>query len=344
MALKKLSRPRLLTAGRNFSKISFSSELFMKVLVTGAAGFVGSRLSKALLARGDEVVGYDNLDPYYDLGLKRRHLADLDVGAFRFVEGDLRNGEQLRDLFETENFQAVAHVGAMAAVRYSVQFPLIYGEVNVQGTANLLDAARQTSQPVCVLASTSSVYGSDTPVPFSEEAPAVKPLAPYPASKRAMELFAHSFAHLYGLRTTVLRFFNVYGPHGRPDMMPWQWSQKIHRGEEITLFNGGQLRRDWTYIDDINAGILAAIDAGLDWEIVNLGCGRPVENLLFVKILENLLGREARVIDAPCPISEPLETFADISKARRLFGYEPKTEVEVGLSHFVDWLRAENLL
>jgi UDP-glucuronate 4-epimerase len=316
----------------------------MKVLVTGAAGFVGSRLSKALVARGDEVVGYDNFDPYYDLALKHRHLADLDNTGFRFVDGDLRDSAGLRALFEAESFDAVAHVGAMAAVRYSVQFPLVYGEVNVQGTANVLDAARLTSRPVCILASTGSVYGSDTPVPFSEEAAAVKPLAPYPASKRAMELFAHSFAHLYGLRTTVLRFFNVYGPHGRPDMMPWQWSQKIHRGEEITLFNGGRLHRDWTYIDDITSGFLAALDAGLGWEIVNLGCGQPVENLRFVRILEELVGREARILDAPCPLSEPLETFADISKARRLFGYDPKTDVEVGLRHFVEWMRTENLL
>lgn len=333
-----------MTAQGQCRKIPSFRKVFMKVLVTGAAGFVGSRLSKALVARGDEVVGYDNFDPYYDISLKHRHLSDLDNPGFRFVEGDLRDSDGLLALFEAKRFDAVAHVGAMAAVRYSVQHPLVYGQVNVQGTANVLDAARLTTQPVCILASTGSVYGSDTPVPFSEEAAAVKPLAPYPASKRAMELFAHSFAHLYGLRTTVLRFFNVYGPHGRPDMMPWQWSQKIHRGEEITLFNGGHLHRDWTYIDDITSGFLAALDAGLQWEIVNLGCGRPVENLRFVKILEELVGREARIVDAPCPLSEPLETFADISKARRLFGYEPQTIVEDGLGHFIDWMRAEKHL
>lgn len=317
----------------------------MKVFVTGAAGFIGSRLTRALLSRGDEVIGLDNFDPYYDIDLKHRHLTDLTGQPnFRLIEGDLRDADMLRELFEAENFEGVAHIAAMAAVRYSVQFPLVYGQVNVQGTANLLDAARHTSKPRCILASTGSVYGRDTPVPFSEAAPAVHPLAPYPASKRAMELFAHSFAHLYGLRTTVLRFFNVYGPHGRPDMMPWQWSTKIHRGEEITLFNGGRLERDWTYIDDIVRGFLAALDAGLEWEIVNLGGGRPVENLRFVQILEEILGTSARIVDAPCPPSEPLATFADISKARRLFGYEPQTTVETGLSNFVEWMRAEKLL
>lgn len=313
----------------------------MKILVTGAAGFIGSRLSKALLARGDEVVGLDNFDPYYDLALKTRHLSDIEGPRFRLVRADLRDAERLRRLFESEAFEAVAHVAAMAAVRYSVRFPLIYGEVNVQGTANLLDAARQTSGPRCVLASTGSVYGRDTPVPFSEDAPAVLPLAPYPASKRAMELFAHSFAHLYELPTTVLRFFNVYGPHGRPDMMPWQWTQRIARGEEITLFNDGHLKRDWTYIDDIVSGFIGALDAGLNWEILNLGGARPVENGQFVRILETLLERKARIIAAPCPQSEPLETFADVSKARRLLGYEPRVKVEEGLARFVAWMRAE---
>jgi len=238
----------------------------------------------------------------------------------------------------------VAHIGAMAAVRYSVQHPLIYGEVNVQGSLNILDAARRHGKPRCVLASTGSVYGGDTPVPFAESAAAAMPLAPYPASKRAMELFAHSFAHLYDIPVTVLRFFNVYGPHGRPDMMPWQWSMKIQRGEPITLFNGGLMKRDWTYVDDIVRGFISALDQGLAWDIVNLGCGRPVENLRFVNLLEELIGRPAQIVSAPVPASEPLETFADISKARRLLGWEPRVEVEQGLDSFVSWLRAERLL
>ena len=316
----------------------------MKVLVTGAAGFIGSRLSRALCARGDSVVGLDNLDAYYDVALKNLHLRDLAGRDFRLENIDLRDAEALRALCERESFDAVAHIGAMAAVRYSVEHPLIYAHVNVQGTANLLDAARQTSDPRCVLASTGSVYGRDTPVPFVESAPAVSPLAPYPASKRAMELFAHSFAHLYHQRITILRFFNVYGPHGRPDMMPWQWAKRIGKGEPITLFNAGHMKRDWTYIDDIVRGFIAALDADLSWEIINLGGGDPTENLEFVRILEQLVGRAATIENVPCPPSEPLETWASIEKARELLDWAPQVKVTDGLARFVDWMRAEQIL
>ena len=317
----------------------------MKVLVTGAAGFIGSRLSRALIERGERVVGLDNFDSYYDLSLKNLHLRDLEGDPnWRLETLDLRDSDALLALCEAEQFDAVAHIGAMAAVRYSVEHPLIYGQVNVQGTANLLDAARRTSDPVCVLASTGSVYGRDTPVPFVESAPAISPLAPYPASKRAMELFAHSFAHLYGQRITILRFFNVYGPHGRPDMMPWQWATRIARGQEITLFNGGHMKRDWTYIDDIVRGFVAALDAGLSWEILNLGGGDPTENLEFVRILERLVERRARVQSVPCPPSEPLETWASIERARELLGWAPRVGVEKGLARFVAWMRAEEML
>lgn len=317
----------------------------MKIFVTGAAGFVGSRLSLALVQRGDEVIGFDNFDPYYNSDLKQLHLQDLQNEArFSFVQGDLRDTKLVREIFERENFDGVAHVAAMAAVRYSVQNPLVYGEVNVQGTSNILDAARHTSKPICVMASTGSVYGRDTPIPFDEDAPAIMPLAPYPASKRAMELFAYTFAHNYGLKTTVLRFFNVYGPHGRPDMMPWQWATKISRGEEITLFNGGRMKRDWTYIDDIVSGFIAALDRPKSFEIINLGCGRPVENLRFVQILEELVGKQARIIEAPVPDSEPIETFAKIEKAKRLLDWEPQTNVEEGLANFINWLRENKLL
>lgn len=314
----------------------------MRVLVTGAAGFVGSRLSKALLARGDEVIGLDNFNDYYPIRHKRRNVADLVPSPrFTLAEGDLRDAALLRRLFEQEQPDAVAHLAAMAAVRYSVKHPLIYGEVNVQGSMNLLDAARQIGQPRMVLASTGSVYGADTPVPFSEDAPADRALAPYPASKRAMEIIAHSYHHLWGLPTTILRFFNVYGPHGRPDMMPWHWTESILRGETLTLFNAGRLQRDWTYIDDIVGGFVAALDAGLEYEIINLGCSRPVDNLHFVRTLEQLLEREAQIADAPAPLSEPLITYADTSKAGRLLGYRPTVSVEEGLARFVEWFRVE---
>jgi UDP-glucuronate 4-epimerase len=317
----------------------------MTVFLTGAAGFVGSRLAKTLLARGDSVVGLDNLNDYYPLAHKERHLADLkNHPNFTFVTGDLRDAPLLLELFQKHTPDAVAHLAAMAAVRYSVEHPLLYGTINVQGSVNLLDAARQTTVPRCVLASTGSSYGAVTPVPFVESAAADRPLAPYPASKRAMELFAHSYAHLWKLPTTVLRFFNVYGPHGRPDMMPWKWAMAIHRGEPITLYNAGRLKRDWTYVDDIVAGFVAALDRPFPYEVINLGCGCPVENTRFVQILEELLHRKAVIVDAPTPPSEPLITYADVTKAKELLGYEPKVPVEEGLARFVNWLRAERLL
>jgi UDP-glucuronate 4-epimerase len=325
--------------------LDLDPEQTVRIFVTGAAGFVGSRLSKTLLARGDEVIGFDNLNDYYDLVHKHRHLADLTPSPnFTFIQGDLREAQLLRDLFLQHRPDAVAHLAGMAAVRYSVEHPLIYGQVNVQGSMHLMDAARHLGKVPMVLASTGSVYGKDTPVPFKEEAAANMPLAPYPASKRAMELFAHSYHHLWGLPITVVRFFNVYGPHGRPDMMPWIWTQQILAGQTLTLYNGGHLKRDWTYVDDIVAGFIGALDAALAFEVMNLGCGRPVENLDFIRILENLLGRQAKSKDVPAPASEPPISFADTSKARRLIGYVPKVPVEEGLARFVAWLREEKLI
>ncbi|HEV2296205.1 MAG TPA: NAD-dependent epimerase/dehydratase family protein [Tepidisphaeraceae bacterium] len=317
----------------------------MRVFVTGAAGFIGSRLSKALLQRGDQVVGFDNFDPYYAREHKDRHLADLrGATGFEFIEGTLLDAEHLRCEFERWKPDALAHMAAMAAVRYSVQHPLRYGETNVQGSAHVLDAARRVGTPNCVLASTGSVYGATTPVPFTEDANADRPLAPYPASKRAMELFAYSYAHLWKLPTSIVRFFNVYGPHGRPDMMPWQWTMSILKGEPLTLYNRGRMQRDWTYVDDIVSGMMLALDKRFDYEIINLGCSRPVENLEFVRIIEQLLGKKAIINEVPAPASEPLVTYADVSKARRLLGYEPKVNVEEGLKRFVNWLRAEELI
>src|SRR5262245_47019640 len=317
----------------------------MKIFVTGAAGFVGSRLAKTLLKRGDTVVGFDNLNDYYDLSLKKLHLVDIERHpSFTFIKGDLRDSALVRQLMEQYRPDAIAHLAAMAAVRYSIKHPLIYGEVNVQGTLNLLDAARLAGKPRCILASTGSVYGSITPVPFKEDAPADRPLAPYPASKRAMELMAHSHHHLFGLPTTVVRFFNVYGPPGRPDMMPWQWSVAIQRAAPITLFNGGKLKRDWTYIDDIVGGFVSALDHEFGYEIVNLGCSSPVENSDFVRVIEKLIGKKAVIVEEPAPPSEPLITYADVTKAGRLLGYKPKVHVEEGLKNFIDWMKAEKFL
>lgn len=315
------------------------------ILVTGAAGFIGSRLSRALLARGDRVIGIDNLNDYYPIVHKHRHLADLRPHPdFTFVEAELRDADAILKIVRESKADGIAHLAAMAAVRYSVEHPLIYGTVNVQGTMNLMDAARQAGNPRMVLASTGSLYGSDTPVPFVETAPADRPLAPYPASKRAMEVMAHAYHHIWKLPITVVRFFNVYGPHGRPDMMPWKWSQMILAGETLSLYNGGRLQRDWTYIDDIVSGFIAALDAGFGYEIINLGCSSPVDNLTFVQTLEKLLSKRAKIVEVPTPPSEPLITYADITKARKLLNYNPTVNIEQGLARFIEWMRQEKLL
>ncbi|MCL2641217.1 MAG: GDP-mannose 4,6-dehydratase [Phycisphaerales bacterium] len=318
----------------------------MKTLITGAAGFVGSRLARTLLDRGEEVVGFDNFDPYYDRVHKDRHLRDLLPNKnFTFIEADLRDVDAMACIFQRHQPEAVVHLAAMAAVRYSAKHPLVYGHVNVQGTMNLLDAGRLCDLRIrFVIASTGSVYGTSTPVPFTETAPADRPLAPYPASKRAMELMAHSFHHLFKIPTTIVRFFNVYGPHGRPDMMPWQWTLDILAGKPLTLYGAGRLKRDWTYIDDIVAGLILALEKPFPFEIINLGCSNPVENLRFVQVLEGLLGKKAEILDTPTPASEPQISYANVAKARELLGYVPKVQVEAGLANFIAWMREEKII
>lgn len=319
------------------------------IFVTGAAGFVGSRLTKRLLERGDRVIGHDNVNDYYALEHKERHLRDLTPNPnFTFIKGDLRDAEHLKQVFTQYKPAKVAHLAAMAAVRYSVKHPLIYGEVNVQGTMNLMDAARTLGHIPCLLTSTGSVYGTNTPIPFKEDAAADRPLAPYSGSKRAMEMMGSAFSHMYKLPVTILRFFNVYGPHGRPDMMPWLWTQMINRGEPLVLYvdNGKQLLRDWTYVDDIVDGFVLAIDQRqpADFEIFNLGCGNPVENIRFIRVLESLLGKKAKIREEQAPPSEMPVMYADTGKASRVLGYKPKVMIEEGLRRFVEWMRAEKII
>lgn len=314
----------------------------MKVLVTGAAGFVGSTLCDALLRRGDEVVGLDNFDPYYSPERKRANVAPLATsGRFTMIEATFVDREFILGLMDSHKPDVVAHLGALGSVRYSVKHPELYIQTNIVGTANLLEAAVRFPVRNFVFASTSSVYGQTEKVPFVETDPTDRPLAPYPASKKSGEVLGHAWHNMHGLPFTALRFFNVYGPKGRPDMMPYIVLESILNDRPFTLFDGGDMRRDWTFVDDIVAGVIAAIDKPLGFEVINIGRGQPVLMTDFVQIMEELAGRKSRPQIAPAPASEPKITYASIDKAQRLLGYQPSTSIREGLGRFHQWYMGE---
>jgi UDP-glucuronate 4-epimerase len=313
----------------------------MTILVTGAAGFIGSHTAAAFLARGERVIGLDNFDAYYDPARKRANVAEVmaqaHAGAFTMIEGDLRDRELIARLFREHAFKSVAHLGALAGVRASCDEPQLYFDVNTGGTLNLLDAARANGSPNLVLASTSSVYGASPSVPFVEDDPADRPLAPYPASKRSAELLGHVYHHLYGLDFTALRFFTVYGPRGRPDMLTYKLLDALRTGSRLTLYQRGQMLRDWTYVDDTVAGVVAAADHRLGYEVINLGRGEPVLVSDFIATFERLTGRRVPIVDAPRPQADVERTHANTEKARRLLGYEPRVSVNEGAERFLAW-------
>jgi UDP-glucuronate 4-epimerase len=311
------------------------------VLVTGGAGFIGSHLVDALLARGERVVCLDNFNDYYSPAIKRDNVAaHLSNDGYVLVEGDVRDAELVAQVFEEHAIERVAHLAAMAGVRYSVERAPLYVEVNVQGTVNLLEAARKRGVANFVFASTSSIYGKTDEVPFREEQVADRPLAPYPASKKACEVMGYAYHNLFDLNFTALRFFTAYGPRVRPDMLCFMVMDRIVRGEEITLFNAGELHRDWTYIEDIVAGVVAALDRPLGYEVINLGRGEPVRVGDFVQIGEELVGKPARLSTPDAPPTEPPITYADVSKARRLLDYAPGTSIRDGLARTWAWYQA----
>jgi UDP-glucuronate 4-epimerase len=316
----------------------------MKVLVTGAAGFIGSHLAGALLARGDEVIGVDNFNDYYDPRRKRANAARLNhYERFSMIEADIRDRKRMLALCAAEEFDVVAHLAAMAGVRYAVQHPEIYGEVNVNGTINLLDGARLNGVTNFVFASTSSIYGNTDRIPFVETDPCNLPLQPYAATKKAGELLGHSYHHLFDLNVTVLRFFTVYGPSGRPDMMAYKVLDNIFTGREVPLYNAGQMHRDWTYVDDTVSGIVAAIDRPLGYEIINIGRGDTTLLADFVALIEKMTGRRANLLPAPMPAADVRASLADISKARRLLDFDPRISVQEGVARFWHWYRDEIL-
>jgi UDP-glucuronate 4-epimerase len=314
------------------------------ILVTGAAGFIGSHTAQALCERGDRVVGLDSFDDYYDPSHKRRNVSEVSASLvhpdrFELVEGDVRDAALADQLFASHRFDAVVHLAALAGVRASIGHAREYFDVNVHGTINLLDACVTHRVPHFVMASTSSVYGNSERIPFSEEQACDRPLAPYPASKRSAELLGFSHHNLHGLNFTALRFFTVYGPRNRPDMMAYMLLDSVANGVPVRLFDGGRLRRDWTYVGDIAEGVIAAVDRPLGYEIFNIGRGEPVLLSDFVSLFEEMTGGKALLQDTPMPATDMRETHASIQKAQRLLGYAPKTSVRDGVARLCEWYR-----
>lgn len=318
-----------------------SERVSLKILVTGAAGFIGSHTAQKLLARGHEVIGLDNLNDYYPPERKRANLVEIQAGnsqkAFRFVEGDICDRALVNRLVAEHRPEAIVNLAAMAGVRVSIEDPHLYVDVNLVGTLNLLLACQQYNVGNFVLASTSSAYGATEVIPFVETDPCDRPLAPYAASKRAAEMMAFTYHHLFGINATVLRFFTVYGPRGRPDMMAYKVLDNIFFDTPLQLFQGGEMWRDWTFIDDITEGVCNAAERPLGYEIVNLGRGEMVKLSNFVSILEGLAGRPTKVTHAPKADADIDRSFADISKARRLLDYDPKVSVPEGAERFWQW-------
>jgi len=330
----------------------------VKLLVTGAAGFIGFHVARRLLERGDEVVGLDNLNAYYDPALKAARRAILEGEEnFRFVELDLADRAGMQGLFEREKFQRVVHLAAQAGVRHSITHPHVYIDSNVTGFLHVLEGCRHGSVEHLVYASTSSVYGANTHLPFSEHDSVDHPLTLYAATKRANELMAHSYSSLYNVPTTGLRFFTVYGPWGRPDMALFLFTRKILAGEPIEVFNEGHHQRDFTYIDDIVAGVVAVVDhvakpdprwnadapdpsaSYAPFKIYNIGNQRPIPLLRYIEVLEQCLGQKAQKRLVPMQQGDVPDTFADVGALARDVGYRPTTEIEEGVKRFVEWYR-----
>jgi UDP-glucuronate 4-epimerase len=325
----------------------------MTILITGAAGFIGYHVARALLARGEHVVGVDNLNPYYDPQLKEDRLAALQAEAnFRFLRTDFSDHEALDRALADENFDRIVHLGAQAGVRYSIENPRAYVSANLAGHLNLIELARQRGVRHCVYASSSSVYGGNQTLPFRVDDRVDHPISLYAATKKADELMSETYAHLYRVPMTGLRFFTVYGPWGRPDMAMWLFTRAILAGEPIQVFNHGKMRRDFTYIDDIVAGVVAALDNpppddGLPkpggsvapHRLYNIGNNRPEELMRMIALLEQACGRSATLEMLPMQPGDVPETYADIEAISRDLGFAPTTGIEAGIPRFVDWYR-----
>lgn len=334
----------------------------MKILITGAAGFIGFHLARRLLNDGCEVVGIDSLNDYYDVALKFARLSELGVeeqsvswnqmaqsstySGFRFVRMHLEDRAELPALFEREKFDRVVNLAAQAGVRYSLENPFAYVDSNLTGFVNLLECCRRYPVEHLVYASSSSVYGGNTKTPFAESDAVEQPVSLYAATKRANELMAYTYSHLYKLSTTGLRFFTVYGPWGRPDMAPMLFSKAITEGNTIRVFNEGNLSRDFTYIDDIIEGVVRILavqpeadDRGVRAELYNIGCGHPVKLMDFIHTLETALGKKAELEFVPMQPGDVYTTYADTTKLATKINYQPHTLLPDGIHRFVEWYK-----
>jgi UDP-glucuronate 4-epimerase len=311
-----------------------------RLLVTGAAGFIGSTLTERLLAEGRRVVGFDSFDPFYPESHKQANLASaLRSGGFSLVRADLRDAAALRRVFTGERFDAVVHLAALAGVRPSLERPAEYADVNVRGTAALLEAAVRAGGPRVVFASSSSVYGERSDGPFRESDPVERPVSPYAATKRAGELVAHTFHHAWGLSVTCARIFTAYGPRQRPDLAIRKFADRLLEGKSLPVFGDGSAQRDFTYVDDLVEGLVRAIDRDLGFALLNFAGGRTVSVLEVIQALERELGVRAEIDWQPEQTGDVRTTWGDISAARAALGYDPRVPFEEGLRRFADWLR-----
>ena len=329
-----------------------------KILVTGAAGFIGFHVSKYLCERGDKVVGLDNLNDYYDVSLKKARLIQLEpCSSFRFFKMDISNRVEVENLFEAEEFDCVVHLAAQAGVRYSIENPHAYADSNLVGFLNILEGCRHTSVQHLVYASSSSVYGANKKIPFSESDNVDHPISLYAATKKANEAMAHSYSHLYKIPTTGLRFFTVYGPWGRPDMSPILFANAISEGKPIKLFNYGKHSRDFTYIDDIVDGVVKSLDcvaksdkkwspmdpepssSRAPWRIYNIGNSTPVDLTQYINCIEKHMGKSSKKELLPLQPGDVEKTYADVSKLKESSCYIPNTPLDTGVRKFIDWYK-----
>jgi UDP-glucuronate 4-epimerase len=312
----------------------------VKVLVTGAAGFIGMHCAKRLLERGDEVLGIDNLSPYYSVELKKARLKHLEHDKFRFLPLDLTNAAGLERLFDDEKPTAVLHLAAQPGVRYSLKNPASYVQSNLVGFANLLEGCRRCPPRHLVFASSSSVYGNHPKLPWSESDNVDHPISLYAATKKSNELMAHVYNHLYGISATGLRYFTVYGPWGRPDMSPELFAHAIMEGRPLEVFNHGDMQRDLTYIDDIVEGTLRVLDQPAPYAIYNIGNHRPVQLLDYIAALERVLGKKAKIEMKPMQPGDVKATYADTQALARAVGFAPSTPLDKGLAKFAEWFKS----